>query len=453
MKKCIFLICLLIYSPVLAQDPEDVEKTEVAKDKNDLWSVLELAYASFTSLEIKVTDVYNLMNRGIITQSQGIQIIDRMLKLKKDSSRRVGSSFEQDFVFSFSDLISSFSYTYLLILLSPAVLFYACYLARDNIRFTIFFIIICSVNYFLFSIYFYLDKAFLVSTYSFAIFNFFLYALFLTICRFKEDFDPFFDFLLPFASETKIDFYLKLLSSFLLIFSYGFFSFVFLRHLLNYIIFYGLLYRSKRLFEQFTSKFLPDPLQPFTLFLSILYGFVILISSNVLYVFGSPRNGDLNSFIYLANFSSFAYLNNLSLFIQLQQQNYGKTFNEKLKDVSYDSLDKEEMFQEAINKSDLVKVRLQSFTVSEDKYKINCFRLDLLIVPSCLLLYVIGVVRSTQYLVLLSLYFYVIISNQIFTNYTIRISRILTGIFYLVFITGFVIFDVSNISFIKDVQT
>ena len=452
MKKRILFLILIVISTISSKDPVSLDKTEVIKNANDLAAVLTQSYANTASVEIKVSDVYNMINRNIITPQNGVQILDILLKTRNSLLPTTDFEFDQEFNFSIFDMLSRVSYMYLLSAFSPGLLTLTIYFLCDHIRFTILLLLGSSCFYFYAAIFFYLEKSYFISFFTLVSFNFFIYVLFLMICRLAEEVNPFEDLLMPIESKTKKEFYLKLTTTLLLLLTTGYFSIFFLRFYLNYILVFCLLHRTKRLIQSYTYMFIPDQFQPFSMFLSVIYGFGTLVISHVIYAFESRKSNDLNSFIIFANIISFAYLYNLTLFVISMQIDYGKQYNELVKVYKPDLLEKEQIIEEVVEKSSLVKIRQEGYTLSENKSKLNCFRADIFLMSTFLVLFVIGVTRSTLFLVLISFHIYMTLTFQVFNNFTVRFSRLVTSLFYLVMLCGFIVIEFNHISYLKEVS-
>ncbi len=194
--------------------------------------------------------------------------------------------------------------------------------------------------------------------------------------------------------------------------------------------------------KQFCKPFSPKNLQPFDSFLSIIIGMIIFIFTHSYYYAYIYYSYDLNSFLIFYNLFIIYYCFALENFIYVQRNRLGDIYL-KCEKIS-DNREKHEFFEAAKKKINLDKnLRNESFHEGN--------LIDLGLMTLCGFFLTMGFYLNTYFYLLCAIFILHLIHKYCLIFLTIKISRIISNIFLLIFLLTISNLDPLNYSYINEI--
>ena len=395
---------------------------------------------TFSSIEFHISDFELLFKKGIITENQAILIWESLLNSKTErnlelleykkflttpqqhnyytsppssNNNEINSKYFQYFALLFNTNEFKFKTIYIYIV---NIIFYfftkhlQVYPSINLVSLTAM-LIFHIVNAFRF----YNDKFYFTSCICLCAFISCLYFIYINIALIcgQKDVDCSIFYVKHF--KTKTHFYIKITICAFLLVLLIYITSIALRFHLNYIIGFFLMEKIREMIKNFYNKTSISFIQPINNFISVIFGLIILLFSNIFYFYNIQFSYELNSFLFVNNIISFYYISFIDYYVYIQRSGFSSAFI-KCQQIG-NNRECENMFEEIKKELNYDKLCRRN-----DIYKDN-YIMDLFILVLCFQFLFLGFVCGVYFYIIISFIFLYTLhkTNLLFTN--IKISN------------------------------
>ena len=419
---------------------------------------------TFNSIEFHISDFELLFQKGIITENQAILIWESLLNSKTERNlelleykKLLTTQQQQNQQHTYytpsnnnNELHSKYFQYFALLFNTNEFKFKTIYIYIVNIIFYFFtkqLQIYPSINlvsltamlifHIINAFGFYNDKFYFTSCICLCAFISCLYFIYINIALIcgEKDVDCSIFYVKHF--KTKTHFYIKITICVFLLVLLLYITSIALRFHLNYIIGFFLMEKLREMMKNFYNKTSISFIQPINNFISVIFGFVVLVFSNVFYFYNIQFSYELNSFLFVNNVISFYYISFIDYYVYIQRSGFSAAFM-KCQQIG-NSRECDNMFEEIKKELNYDKLYRRN-----DVYKDN-YILDIFVLALCLQFLFLGFICGVYFYIIVSFIFLYTLhkTNLLFTN--IKVSRVVSGLTVLVYLI--VISNIKNVSY------
>eukprot|EP00340_Litonotus_pictus_P003913 CAMPEP_0170525316 /NCGR_PEP_ID=MMETSP0209-20121228/10812_1 /TAXON_ID=665100 ORGANISM="Litonotus pictus, Strain P1" /NCGR_SAMPLE_ID=MMETSP0209 /ASSEMBLY_ACC=CAM_ASM_000301 /LENGTH=1026 /DNA_ID=CAMNT_0010814531 /DNA_START=14 /DNA_END=3091 /DNA_ORIENTATION=+ len=320
----------------------------------------------------------------------------------------------------------------------------------NKIKFKLILYLVTSLSLLYFSFSYYTEKHFLASSFLLFQFIYFINSSLKTLFilwDFKDYNYSLFDNRGIVKSRTQ--FIVKTALSLSILITLIYLSTGLLRYFSNYLLVFYLLVKFKESLDNYLKMKAVSYLQPFPDFSSFALGFSILVFAHFFVYLNNSQAYDLYSLLILSNFIGFYYLTGLSNFFYVLRCNAGKMFieSEKLKITSNEfAMSQFNTFSEDSKKVDFwenLNIKMTKYSRSIISGEDSISKPDILIIMVSISILLLGFYSNTYFFYGLAIYFFKVICSFSLSNYSVRVSRILSSALYIIYM--FVLMNLGNL--------
>jgi hypothetical protein len=425
----------------------------------DFSKAIKILYSNFSSIDVKVADIDYLYSKGIINENQAIMIWENLLNSKternlewlgysklirkdqgKDSTQGTKFPVIHNVVTMFNNPEVKFHsmFAYFGGIISYYLMKFFLKFPKLNMVIILFLLMLNIVNCF----YFYKNKYYFSSFICLTSFISNIYYFYLSVIVLTEHREIDYSIFHTKHFKSRQHFLTKLSICTFIIFILNYLASISLRYFLNYMLIFYFLEKNRDMINNYCKLITPRNLQPFESFISLIFGGLILIYTHVFYYLNIYFSYDLNSFLVLNNCITFYYFIALEKFIYIQRNRLGGVFLdcEKISDTR----DRLERFEELKKKSNLEKnFRTENF------YEGNI--IDIVLIIICCSFLFMGFYLNTYFYLLLAIFTLHTIHKNCLIFLSIKISRIISNFFLMIFLIAISNLDQVNFSYINEI--
>lgn len=424
----------------------------------DFSKAIKILYSNYSNIDVQVADIDYLYSKGIINENQAIMIWENLLNSKTERnlewlgySKLIRKDLSKDYTVSkfpvFYNLVTMFNnpeiklqsiFAYFGGIISYYIMKFMLQFAKINLVLILFLLMLNIVNCF----YFYNYKYYFTSFICLTSFISNIYYFYLSVIVITENREIDYSLFHTKHFKSRQHFGIKLFMSTFIIFIINYLTSISLRYFLNYMLIFYFLEKNRDMIINYCKLITPRNLQPFENFISLIFGGLILIYTHVFYYLNISFSYDLNSFLILNNCITFYYFVALEKFIYIQRNRLGGVFLdcEKISDTR----DRLERFEELKKKSNLEK----NFR-NENFYEGNI--IDIILIIVCCTFLFMGFYMNTYFYLLIAIFTLHTIHKNCLIFLSIKISRIISNFFLMIFLIVISNLDQVNFSYINEI--
>ena len=463
----LFILIKIFYFSHLSPDSEllnEIDRIKVSHStkndndkkpkKRDLKSTIYSYNLNCSTIYITVSDFEILFRRGIITENQAIMLWENLLNIKTErnlewleyskiittNSNGHNPHNEKDnqylqylFIFFNNDEFTITSlYYYILEICFYFLTKYFFRYPKFNIVSLTALLIFNLVN----SIYFYDLKFYFTSCIFLCSFISNIYFIYLNLAILCGENEVDLSIFYVHHFKTKYHYYLKIFICFFMLLIIIYLTSVHLRFHLNYILSFFLLEKMRELIQNYNSLATYKFAQPMNSFISLIFGAIVFIYTNIFYSMNIPFSYELNSLLFINNMITFYYLTSLDKYIYIQRNFLIEAHIES--EQIPDQREKVKVFEEYKKKINIERYYRSDLFIEGNE-------IDFIIMIFCLEFLFLGFLFNTYFYIVISFFFLHTLHKNCLLFLNIKIARILSSFILISYL--FLISNMESISF------
>jgi hypothetical protein len=413
----------------------------------DFVKTLKILYSNYTRSEITVHDLDILVKKSVITENQAILIWETLLNVKTERNLdwwgynkfvQIKKNFS---TWNLFEIEMNFHFIFVYVLFFLYYIIYIIAKRVPNLSFCLNFFIF--ITYFYYSYYFYSRKYYFTSFICFfsLISNFYLSIL--SVCSLCGKTDYEYSILFHTSFKTDEHFVIKLFINIVLLIISAYFSLNSLRYYLNYFLAFYLLNNTKNLLNLYFYSIIHEQFQPFTHFLSIVFGSINFIFSQIFYISNLNVGFDINSYLFFSNCLTFFYITGLNTFLKFYSYDLGRIYLESIKILNSNAGKLKDDFDQ--NDYIFVNRKLRMYKIDRK------FVLWIVLWILMMFFIIVGSNYNLYFYMILSIYMFKIINNYVLVFMNMKISRILGNFFLFLYLIALNKIESNNDYFINEI--